>query len=58
LEPAERKVPPWIARVFGGAFFFIVGSKVVGFKSGGVLSKRKGINAGVLITAIMTGSAE
>ena len=57
MEPAERKVPPWI-RVFGGAFFFIVGSKVVGFKSGGVLSKRKGINAGVLITAIMTGSAE
>jgi hypothetical protein len=58
LEPAERKVPPWISRVFGGAFFFIVGSKVLGFKCGGVLSKREGINAGVLITAIMTGSAE
>jgi len=51
-------VPPGLSPVFGGAFFFIVGSKVVGFKSGGVLSKRKGINAGVLITAIMTGSAE
>jgi hypothetical protein len=58
LEPAEKKVSPWIARVFGGAFFFIVGRRVLGFKCGGVLSKRKGINAGVLITAIMTGSAE
>jgi hypothetical protein len=58
LEPAERKVPPWVSPVFGGAFCFIVGSKVVGFKSGEVLSKREGINAGVLITAIMTGSAE
>jgi len=58
LEPAEKKVPPWTPRVFGGAFFFIVGNKVLRFKSGGVVSKRKGINAGVLITAIMTGSAE
>ena len=47
-----------VSPVFGGAFFFIVGSKVVGFKSGEVLSKREGRNAGVLITAIMTGSAE
>jgi len=58
VEPAERKVPPWLSPVFGGAFFVIVGSKGVGFESGGVVSKRKGINAGVLITAIMTGSAE
>jgi hypothetical protein len=58
LEPAEKKVPPWLSPVFGGAFFFIVGIKVLGFKSGEGFSKRKGINAGVLITAIMTGSAE
>jgi hypothetical protein len=58
MEPAERKVPPWVSPVFGGAFFFIVGCRILGFKFGGVLSQRKGINAGVLITAIMTGSAE
>jgi len=46
VEPAERKVPPWMSPVFGGAFFFIVGSKVLRFKSGGVVSKRKGIKCG------------
>src|SRR6266850_1695937 len=57
-QPAVRKVPPGLSPVFGGAFFFIVGSKGLRCKCGGVVSKRKGINAGVLITAIMTGSAE
>jgi len=48
LEPAERKVRR-VVPVFGGAFFFsLLVSKLWGGKSGGVLSKRKGINAGVL----------
>ena len=30
LEPAERKVPPWISYLFGGAFFSLLVAKLWG----------------------------
>jgi hypothetical protein len=57
-NPGERRVPPSRSFLLGGAFRFCVWGLSKCEKTCGVVSKKKEINGGVVITAIMTGSAE